>query len=175
MLSYNAGMDPAGLRALYDHHAWAMERLLARAREVSPEDAAEIARPDALSLRDTLAHIVSAERNWLGRFQRREAYVRFRPDSVADVAAGWTALQAEFRAFLAGLEAADLGRPIVRDTHDRDRGTLDAGITHVILHGAQHCAEAAELLTRLGYSPGQLDYMEFLDLRELDLPFYRPG
>ncbi len=167
-------MDPAGLRELYDHHAWAMERLLARAREVSREGAAEAARPGALSLRDTLAHIVSAERNWLARFQRRERPVRFRPNSVAEVAAGWVALQAEFRAFLAGVETADLGRPIVRDTHPRDRGTLGAGITHVIMHGAQHTAEAAELLTRLGYSPGQLDYMEFLDLRELDLPFYRP-
>ncbi len=166
-------MDAAGLRELYDHHTWAMERLLARAREVSPDAAAEVTRPDALSLRDTLAHIVSAEGNWLTRFQRRERYGSFRPDTVAGVAKGWMALQAEFRAFLAGLEDADLGRPIVRDTHDRDRGTLGAGITHVIMHGAQHTAEAAELLTRLGYSPGQLDYMEFLDLRELDLPFYR--
>ena len=168
-------MDASGRRELYDHHAWAMERLLARAREVSPEDAAEVARPDALSLLDTLAHIVSAEGNWLRRFQRREGYGSFRPASIAGVAAGWMVLQAEFRAFLAGLETADLGRPIVRDTHPRDRGTLGAGITHVIMHGAQHTAEAAELLTRLGHSPGQLDYMEFLDLRELDLPHYHPG
>ncbi len=167
-------MDAAGLRELYDHHAWAMDRLLARALEVSPEAAAELPRPDGLSLRDTLAHIISAEGNWLARFQRRERYGSFRPDSVAGVADGWIALQAEVRLFLAGLDTADLGRPIVRDTHSRDRGTLGAGITHVIMHGAQHTAEAAELLTRLGHSPGQLDYMEFLDLRELDLPFFRP-
>ena len=166
-------MDAAGLRELYDHHAWAMDRLLARALEVPTELAAEASRPDGLSLRDTLAHIVSAEGRWLRRFQRREEHVRFRPDSVAGVASGWMALQAEMRAFLAGLESADLGRAIMRNTHDRDRGTLGAGITHVILHGAQHTAEAAELLTRLGHSPGQLDYMEFLDIRELDLPFFR--
>ena len=168
-------MDAAGLRELYDHHAWAMERLLERALEVSPERAAEVPRTDGLSLRDTLAHIVSAEGNWLTRFQRRERYGSFRPDTVAGVATGWIALQAEFRVFLAGLETADLDRAIVRDTHSRDRGTLGAGITHVIMHGAQHTAEAAELLTRLGHSPGQLDFMEFLDLRELDLPFYRPS
>ena len=168
-------MNPAGLRELYDHHAWAMDRLLARARDVSPDLAAEAGRPDGLGLRDTLAHIVSAEGNWLRRFQRRERYPRFRPDSVAGVATAWIGLQAEFRVFLAGLEASDLDRPIVRDTHPRDRGTLGRGITHVIMHGAQHTAEAAELLTRLGRSPGQLDYMEFLDLREIDLPFYRPS
>lgn len=168
-------MDPTGLRELYDHHAWAMDRLLARALEVSPKLAAEPARPDGLSLLDTLAHIVSAEGNWLRRFQKRERYGSFRPDSVAGVSAVWIGLQAEFRVFLAGLEAPDLDRPIVRDPGPRDRGTLGAGITHVIMHGAQHTAEAAELLTRLGHSPGQLDYMEFLDLREIDLPFYRPS
>ncbi|MDE2932518.1 MAG: DinB family protein [Chloroflexota bacterium] len=166
-------MDAVGLRELYDHHAWSMDRLLAQAREVPPELAAEPSRPDGLSLRDTLAHIVSAEGRWLRRFQRREEHVRFRPDSVAGVASGWMALQAEVRAFLADLEPADLGRAIERDPGPRDRGTLAAGITHVLMHGAQHSAEAAELLTRLGYSPGQLDYMEFLDMRELDLPFHR--
>ena len=166
-------MDAFGLRELYDHHAWSMDRLLARALEVPPDLAAEPGRPDGLGLRDTLAHIVSAEGRWLARFQRRDSHVRLRPDSVASVAAGWRGLQAEFRVFLADLEPADLGRAIVRDPGPRDRGTLSAGITHVLMHGAQHSAEAAELLTRLGYSPGQLDYMEFLDLREVDLPFYR--
>lgn len=166
-------MDAVGLRELYDHHTWSMDHLLARALEVPPELAAEASRPDALSLRDTLAHIVAAESRWLARFQRREHSGRFHPDSVAGVAKGWMALQAEVRAFLADLEPADLGRAIVRDPGPRDRGTLGAGITHVLMHGAQHSAEAAELLTRLGYSPGQLDYMQFLDLRELDLPVYR--
>ena len=78
-----------------------------------------------------------------------------------------------------GFGCGDVGGLMVRGTVqerlDAVARALDAGITHVIMHGAQHCAEAAEILTRLGYSPGQLDYMEFLDLRELDLPFYRPS
>ncbi|MCY4392619.1 MAG: DinB family protein [Chloroflexi bacterium] len=163
-------MDPVSLRDLYDHHAWSMDRLLARALEIPPERAAEVTRPDGLSLRDTLAHIVSAERNWLARWQRRDAYVRFRPDSVAGVSAGWLALQAEVRAFLAGLDPTDLNRPLARDPLPGDRGTLGAAILHVLMHGAQHTAEAAELLSRFGHSPGQLDYMEYLDERELAFP-----
>ena len=167
-------MDPASLRELYDHHAWSMDRLLTCALEVSPEEAAGVERLGGLSLLDTLAHIVTAEGHWLARFQR-ERYVGIPPDSVEGMARNWTALQADFRLFLASLETADLGRPVARDPGPRDRGTLGAAITHVLLHGAQHTAEAAELLTRLGHSPGQLDYMEFLDLRELDLPFFRPS
>ena len=152
-----------------------MDRLLVRALEVAPKRAAETTRPDGLSLLDTLAHIVSAERNWLARWQRREGYVRFRPDNVASVAAGWLPLQAEVRAFLAGLEPTDLHRPLVRDPHPNDRGTLGAAILHVLMHGAQHTAEAAELLSRFGNSPGQLDYMEYLDQREIAFPLLPPA
>lgn len=163
-------MDPVSLRQLYDHHAWSMDRLFARALDAPPERAAEAPRPGALSLRDTLAHIVSAEGYWRGRWQGRERYDRFRPDSVESVAWGWMLLQAEVRAFLASLEPADLERPLEPNPKPGDRGTLGAAITHVLLHGAQHSAEAAELLTQLGHSPGPLDYMEYLDELERALP-----
>ena len=168
-------MDPIRLRELYDHHAWAMDRLLARALEVPPERAAEAPRPDGLSLLDTLAHIVSAEGNWLASWQGRDRFVRFRPDSVADVARGWMACQAEVRAFLAGLSPADLDRSFARYPRPRDRRTLGPAITHVLMHGFQHSAEAAELLTRLGHSPGQLDFMAFLDEGERAFPVLPPS
>ena len=55
-------MDANGLRELYDHHASALDRVLAYALEVSPEQA--VAKPwqGVPSLRDVLAHIVTAER-----------------------------------------------------------------------------------------------------------------
>ena len=159
-------MDPVALRDLYDHHAWSMDRLLARALEVAPEQAAQ-PWGAAGGLTAILDHILSAERAWLRRFQARSRVAWVEAETVADVQGRWFVLQAEVRAFLAGLGPADLDRHIVRNPLPRDRGTLGAGITHVIMHAAQHTAEAAELLTQLGHSPGQLDYMEFLDIREL--------
>lgn len=159
-------MDPAALREIYDHHAWSMERLLACTLEVPRELAAEVTGPDALSLRDTLAHIVSAEGNWLARWKADGSHARFRPQSIAGVARGWSTLQAETRALLADLNPADLDRPLARYPRPRDRRNLGASITHVLMHGAQHAAEAAELLTHFDHSPGQLDFMEFLDERE---------
>ena len=159
-------MDPVALRDLYDHHAWSMDRLLARALEVPREQAAQ-PWGAAGGLTAILDHILSAERAWLRRFQARSRVAWVEAETVADVQGRWFVLQAEVRAFLAGLDPADLDRHIVRNPHPRDRGTLGAGITHVIMHAAQHTAEAAELLTQLGHSPGQLDYMEFLDIREM--------
>ena len=167
-------MDAVSLRDLYDHHAWAMDRVLARAAEVPREQAA---KPwgAAGGLTAILDHILSAERAWLTRFQARSRVAWVDAETVADVQRRWVVLQAEGRAYLAGLEPADLNRPLARYPHPRDRRTLGAAITHVLMHGAQHTAEAAELLTQLGHSPGQLDYLEFLDIRERTFPLLPPG
>ena len=174
-------MDAVSLRDLYDHHAWAMDRVLARAAEVPREQAA---KPwgAAGGLTAILDHILSAERAWLTRFQARSRVAWVDAETVADVQRRWVVLQAEGRAYLAGLEPADLPRyPHPRDRRTlgwgdpHDRRTLGAAITHVLMHGAQHTAEAAELLTQLGHSPGQLDYLEFLDIRERTFPLLPPG
>ena len=67
------------------------------------------------------------------------------------------------RGFLATLSPADPARAFPQYPAPRDRHTLGAAITHVLVHSAQHAAEVAELLTQLGHSPGDLDFMEFLD------------
>ena len=162
-------MDAVGLRELYDHHAWTMDRLLALARIVPREQAAKHWGA-AGSLVGILDHILSAERIWLGRWRDEERVSWTDAGSIADVRRRWTMVQAETRGFLAALGPADLARRFAQYPNPRDRRTLGAAITHVLVHSAQHCAEAAELLTQLGHSPGDLDFMEFLDEREGALP-----
>ena len=148
-------MDPNSLRQLYDHHAWAIDRLLRRALTVPPEEAAK-ASGTAPSLLATLDHMISAERRWLGRWQLRPRAPWSAAGNVDQIARGWAVLQAETRAFLSGL--GDVQLEEVMSAYEPQK-TLSSGVTHVLLHGAQHHAEAAALLTDLGYSPGQLDYM----------------
>lgn len=158
-------MDPVSLRTLYDHHAWALDRLLASALDVPQEDAA---RPWGAvgSLVDILDHAVTAEYGWLARFRTRERPRWAGAQTVEAVQDRWTVAQAEMRLFLADLQPGDLARPLPRYPNPGDRRNLGEAITHMLLHGAQHTAETAELLTQLGHSPGQLDYMAFLDERE---------
>ena len=157
-------MDAASLRKLYDHHAWALDRLLARALNVTAEEAAKQWGTTG-SLVDIFDHIVTAESLWLGRWLGRRRARWAGAGSVVEVQERWRALQAETRAFLAGLEAAHLDRGIPRRDPSRS-WPLAAGIMHVLLHGAQHRAEAAELLSQAGYSPGELDYLDFLGEHE---------
>ncbi len=160
-------MNATGLRELYDHHAWATGKALACAAEVPPEQAAAKPWQGVPSLLDALAHIVTAERYWLLNWQGREWFALARPASVAEVAERWVLLQADARAFLAGLCDADLVRLLrLSEPIGGGRDTLAAGVTHVLLHAAQHRAEAAALLSEYGHSPGGLDYIDFLGTRE---------
>lgn len=158
-----AGVNATGLRELYDHHAWATGVVLARAAELPS------ARTDGPA-RDALAHILTAERFWLAHWRGEE-----RPDwrdlrrlPAAASAERWPLLQALTRAFLADLDDAALERILSLRTPigQREGIPLWQMVTHVIQHGAQHRAEAAALLTAAGHSPGELDYIDFLEARE---------
>lgn len=68
------------------------------------------------------------------------------------------------RSYLAGLTDEDLSSII---KYSRTEGTwietpLWQILLHVINHGTQSRSEAAIILSQLGHSPGDLDYMIFL-------------
>ncbi len=156
-------MNATGLRELYDHHAWATGVVLARAAELPPD------RTDGPA-RDALAHILTAERFWLAHWRGEE-----RPDwrdlrrlPAAASAERWPLLQALTRAFLADQDDAALMRlhSLRTPIGQREGIPLWQMVAHVIQHGAQHRAEAAALLTAAGHSPGELDYIDFLEARE---------
>lgn len=162
-------MDAIGLRELYDHHAWALDTVLGSAAHVPLEQAAAKPWEGVPSLNDALKHIVTAEHFWRWRWQGGEEPPPWGPPQpVAVVARSWRLVQAGTRAFLADLEDADLARPIeLAQAVGGGRDTLGATIAHVLLHAGQHRAEAAALLSEYGHSPGELDYIVFLEARSL--------
>ena len=160
-------VTPKGLRELYDHHAWSMGALLTHAADVSQEQAEAMPWKGVASLEDTLTHIITAERYWLSNWRGEERPSQAWPEDMAEVTDRWFALQADTRLFLANLQESDLGRMLaLSEPIGGGRETLAAGIMHVLLHAAQHRAEAAVLLSDFGRSPGELDYIDFLEHRE---------
>lgn len=144
-----------------------MGTLLAHATEVSQEQAEATPVKGVASLEDTLTHIVTAERYWLSNWKGAERPSLPWPENIAEVADRWMTLQADARVFLASVEEVHLDRMLtLREPIGGGRETLAAGIIHVLLHAAQHRAEAAVLLSDFGRSPGELDYIDFLEHRE---------
>jgi uncharacterized damage-inducible protein DinB len=72
----------------------------------------------------------------------------------------WREEEAKMRSYLGALTAADLSGDLVwhaADGRERRLPHLWFTLAHVINHSTQHRSEAAEALTMMGRSPGDLD------------------
>ena len=158
-------MDPQMLRSIYAHASWANRKLLDTAAQLAEEQLA-LASGNGESIFDILTHLVEVQRNWLARAQRHALPPGLAAGaSLAALREAREAIDAAYQIYIGDLSAGDLAE-IVRYTNSR--GKLQAYprwqlLLHQALHAAQHRAEAALLLTRLGHSTGWLDYLIGVD------------
>ena len=159
-------MDLADTRKLLDYSAWATDRILDQAEQLTPDQFAAPPGGALPSVRQILAHALGAEVVWRTRFQTGAPAVDFRPEDFADAGAlraRWAAERAALRAHLATLTDDDLAGPyrFTRQgtAHELPRWAIFA---QLVTHSTQHRAEAAALLADLGHSPGDLDFLFYM-------------
>ena len=166
-------MISEALRTMYGYNRWATERVLEVAGRLTPEQFLAPGGAGQGSVRDTLVHVLSAQRGWLTWWEgslsveeifRRQLVPADFPD-VAAVRAAWEALEQRTQEFVAGLSDAAAARVYAHTLPDGTAWRLPLWLMmlHVVNHGTQHRSEAAALLTGFGQSPG-----------DLDLPYFRP-
>jgi uncharacterized damage-inducible protein DinB len=169
-------VDSLGLaRTLVDYNEWANERILATSDRV-PDEAFRRPLTGAGhgSIFGQLRHVAYVQLGYLAAFEGR----------AIDAAAGAAAVTASgvdlesragvrdafqrghqgWRELAAGLTAERWSEP-----QHQWPGKLPLGIymLQVLLHSQYHRGETAALLTELGYSPGDIDFLFFT--------FERPG
>jgi uncharacterized damage-inducible protein DinB len=163
--------SPDYLRNMYAYTAWADDLVLDAASRLGEEQLRAEPGGGQGGLLATLGHMIGAQIHWLEawRGERRGP----RPGPPAGGTMAWlreragTSHQA-LDAFLDGLGADGAERIIELEPRGlrRTRWPLWMLMAHVALHSTQHRAEAAVELTRLGSSPGDLDYEHFCDVRQ---------
>ena len=103
------------IRTMYAYATWANHRVIEAAAGLRPEELAA-ARPGGFgSIRDTLVHTMSAQRNWLKRGREEPSIPPFDPALFPDLAAiraAWADLDRETESFITGLNDDDLARVI---------------------------------------------------------------
>jgi uncharacterized damage-inducible protein DinB len=165
-------VDADYFRMLFDYCYWARDRLLAAASGLTE---GEYARPNGFSrgsLRGILTHVMSAEASWYVRLHEGSppAGPIAEEDAPTLEALGgrWREEESRMRGLLEGLRDEEVRRELVirRTSGEEVRYPLGYYLAHLINHGTQHRSEAAEALTMIGRSPGELDV--FLYLREKD-------
>jgi uncharacterized damage-inducible protein DinB len=161
-------MDKAGLLLLLDHGYWATQRVLAAAAKLTDEQFTAPSNVTTRSLRATLVHTLDVEWSWRLRLQGQPVEM-WGPDqemreedipTTTILAGRWQDDEREMRAWLERLSedelaaapsAADLGNPLWQY------------VLHIIIHGFQQRADAATLLSLYGRSPGELEFVDYVD------------
>jgi uncharacterized damage-inducible protein DinB len=161
-------MRIADIRLLYSHSCWAVERILAAAGELTPEQLRLPGPSGGDGLRAVLVHILNWEITWRERCRcglcespwiAEEDY----PDAHS-LGQRWQVEAASMVAYLDALRDEDLTRAVRyrrRSGHMAD-AILWHLLMHILMHGAHHRSEAAALLTYHGASPGDLDLLVYL-------------
>jgi len=160
------------IRDLYAYSAWANARILEMAEQLTPEQYTT-ANEGTGSIRDTLVHTASAHWLWLERWRESSPRGLWDPADFPDVAtlrSRWEEVEDATSAYIATLREPDLARVIsyVNFQGETWAYPLRQQLLHQVNHATQHRSEAALLLTRLGYSPGWLDLLFYVDQRDPD-------
>ena len=142
-------------RSMISYNRWANERILHAARELTPEQFAGIA--------DVLAHTLGTQiwwhSNWTGA-----SWTEPEQRSYSDLKSEYEASHAQLHAFGQRLDDDEWARTEAWWKQWGEDAVATVGMTlfQVIYHGIQHRSEIAVTLTELGFSPGDLDYLNFL-------------
>lgn len=154
---------------LFDYLYWANWRLLDHAERLSLEHFLAPSTVTTRDLRTTLVHELDVEWSWRLRLQGRteEDEGELKPADYPDVAtlrAHWQRDEAEMRAWLNGIDDDTLAAPIAPTATEQPR-PLWHFLMHIFSHAGQQQADIATLLSLAGESPGELDFLNFLDMR----------
>jgi uncharacterized damage-inducible protein DinB len=158
------------VRSLFEYNYWAVDRVLRVASRLKPSQlTSQTAIPHG-SLWATLFHSLGAEWLWIERCKGHSPSSFLAGEESPDLqimSEKWAAQRATTLAFLHSLDEQEFSRTV---SYKSLKGTARSNILgdiliHVATHTIQHRAEAAQILTELGQSPGDLDYDEYIDAR----------
>ncbi|HEX2993264.1 MAG TPA: DinB family protein [Anaerolineales bacterium] len=160
-------MNKRDILTLYQYNQWANGKILKAAANATPDQYLASASFPHGGLRSTLVHVLSAEWIWRKRWEGSSPTSLFKPEefpTFVSLCTRWTEEEKQLMDFVESLTDERLngaidytntsGKPFTR--------TLWHMMAHVVNHGTQHRAEAAAMLTELGYSPGDIDFIYFL-------------
>jgi uncharacterized damage-inducible protein DinB len=161
-------MQTADVVRLFDYLYWIRDRILAAAAHLPDEEFRSTETVATRDLRSTLVHELDVESSWrlrlAGVAPEAEEPELHAPDypTIAALAEDWRRDESAMRAWIGSLSDAQLA---ASPAHERASLPLVDYLLHVVGHGIEEFTEAALLLTRAGHSPGDIEFLEYVDPR----------
>lgn len=151
-------------KTLFDYQYRTTQQILACAARLIEADCREQPGYGRGSIYDLLLHLLRAGQSWRTALETGRQHSSSRPEDYPDLPslqAGFEAESAAWQIFLDGLSPAEIESE-VELTSLRGHVILIPRwcvLQHLALHGMQHHAELAQLLTAKGQSPGDIDFI----------------
>ena len=149
---------------LLHYHFDLIRRLMAAAANLAESDYYANPGYSHGSVHELLFHLLATDLRWrsgLETGQRMPGVAKQDYPDLASVQALYEAEKAAWLAYIAGLSEADLAGDAVLTSTGGQVASIPRWriLLHLGLHGMQHSAELAELLTQKGQSPGNIDFI----------------
>ncbi len=165
-------MNIDDVKTLYEYNYWANDQIFCSAQKVTVEQFEATENFPHGGLRGTLRHLISAEAVWRARLEDTTV-TRLDEKLYSTLESLEKRRHKEekaMRSYLASLADEDLALHYGQSKWPRqvralrgEESLLWHYLVHVVNHGTQHRSEAAALLTEYGQSPGDLDFLVFLE------------
>ncbi len=162
-------MNGEYFRTLYAYNAWANQRILDTAAQLTAEQLHAGGGASFSSVHDTLVHTMSAQWIWLSRWKGTSPRAGFDPADFRDLAAvreRWAEIERDTQLFVGALDQDSLAA-VIAYTNTKGKPfayPLWQLLAHQVNHGTQHRSEVAVILTGFGHSPGEVDLIRYLDV-----------
>lgn len=165
-------MNLQDLRILLDYHYWARDRLLKAAEALTSEQWTRDLGSSFRSVRDTLAHLYSAEWAWCSRWQGTSPTAALPADLFPDVPSlgkQWAELEGKVRTFVESLGEAGISRVFEYKLLGGQAGASVFWhmLQHMVNHGSYHRGQVTTMLRQLGAAPAKsMDLIAFYRERQ---------
>jgi uncharacterized damage-inducible protein DinB len=159
-------VDADTLLAFVRFHAWANDRILTTAADLSDNELRGTAALDHGSAFHTIRHLVDVDWSWrefCAGNDVGDTYVwdhGYALEDLAAIHAFSLEEDARLRAYAESLDDAALNEPMPLSAEPDDTVPRWLILAHIVNHGTQHRSELARYLTDCGHSPGDLDLLD---------------
>lgn len=161
-------MNKKAMLVLYQYNAWSNAKILDAASHVTQEQfVAPVPFPHG-SLRGTLVHALFGEWIWRKRWEGIPQNPMWKPEdfpTFESLRARWADEGPRLINFVANVTDGQLYtrfKYVSTEGFPHERALWEA-MVHLVNHGTQHKTEAAAILTGMGYSPGDIDLIVYLN------------
>lgn len=151
------------LQLQLDYSAWASQRLLDAAANLSPDELKRDFQTADKTVLDTLAHVFAADRIWLARVKGEPRATFLDPEDrdLAVLQSEWPALHERWKLWM-----SDLGDAGSNISYKDTRGNAYTQpvwqiVLHLVNHGTHHRGQVAGFLRSMGKTPPPLDLIAY--------------